>query len=639
MVYIVPKDLQEIEVAKEKISGRDFLGARKMLLQVKRDFPAVDNISGMIAVCDILFSAALKFMDFDFYFVLQIPPEATSSEIKSKYNKFTALLEPILNNFPGAASALRIIQDAFSVLLHQEKRKMFDIKRARKLESCESRISNENNVMDSQLATEILIQRHENSRSSKRWRMGFYKAGDGYGNIYESNSMEIVSKIITDAKVSTYLGERQVHDSKLPTQSVICEGSIVGEQKKEIYDQEESWTACAMSSIGTMAGKPHDKFSPSMFLSDPSKKSSRLENCNQDYDTFDNTRNAALYSVGQIARQLVQPVPVTAHERKWYELKMPVVCGSFNLDRNERTVVEPTLLSHLISTHASEQIETYPQTDVVVKRLVKIQGPKSVFRRCTNNDSDHSFAIPAKSLYKFSHRIPAYRFADQEMDRVSDEMFELNHSAAPGVLDWDMTRGSRCQSTLTLNHATPLHKPSNAENSKDISWLQDNLPFASGLFRCGETTLNLDLARFSHTVKCEKIGEESLYRIYPEKGEFWALHKNRDGARKRADFKSHHQYQIVEIVKDFSEESGLIAVSLIEVPGRKSFFKRQLQNGHELCQTVTRKEMVRFSHQEPAYTVEGIELYGIPRGSWHLEPDALPPKLSTTVHLWNLDAR
>ncbi|KAK6267075.1 hypothetical protein QUC31_017912 [Theobroma cacao] len=177
---------------------------------------------------------------------------------------------------------------------------MFDIKRARKLESCESRISNENNVMDSQLATEILIQRHENSRSSKRWRMGFYKAGDGYGNIYESNSMEIVSKIITDAKVSTYLGERQVHDSKLPIQSVIFEGSIVGEQKKEIYDQEESWTACAMSSIGTMAGKPHDKFSPSMFLSDPSKKSSRLENCNQDYYTFDNTRNAALYSVGQV---------------------------------------------------------------------------------------------------------------------------------------------------------------------------------------------------------------------------------------------------------------------------------------------------------------------------------------------------
>ncbi|XP_021297936.1 uncharacterized protein LOC110426923 [Herrania umbratica] len=263
MVCFVPKDLQEIEVAKEKISGGDYLGARKMLLQVKRDFPAVDNIAGMMAVCDILFSAALKFMDFDFYFVLQIPPEATSSEIKSIYNKFTTLLEPILNNFLGAASALRIVQDAFSVLLHQETCKMFDIKRARNQESCESRISNENNVMDSQLATEILIQRHENSRSSKRWRMGSYKTGDGYGNIYDSNSMEIVSKIITDAEVSTYLGERQVHDSKLPTQSVILKAQFVGEQKKEIYDQEASCTACAMSSIDTMAGKPHDKFSPS----------------------------------------------------------------------------------------------------------------------------------------------------------------------------------------------------------------------------------------------------------------------------------------------------------------------------------------------------------------------------------------
>ena len=64
------------------------MGARKMLFEVKRNFPAVDNISGMIAVCDILFSAGLRFMDVDIYFVLQIPPEATSSEIKSKY-KFT----------------------------------------------------------------------------------------------------------------------------------------------------------------------------------------------------------------------------------------------------------------------------------------------------------------------------------------------------------------------------------------------------------------------------------------------------------------------------------------------------------------------------------------------------------------------
>ena len=181
---------------------------------------------------------------------------------------------------------------------------------------------------------------------------------------------------------------------------------------------------------------------------------------------------------------------------------MPVVCGLFNLDGNERTVIAPTLFSHLISTHSSELIEIYPQSgevwaiyrdwkplewlsnprarkectleivevingyfnyvDVVVKRLVKVQGFKNVFGRCTNNDSDHSFAIPAKSLYKFSHRIPAYRFLGQEMDRISDGIFELDHLVVPSVLVFDLRRGSSCHPTFTLNHAIPLPKLSDA---------------------------------------------------------------------------------------------------------------------------------------------------------------------------------
>ncbi|XWS43947.1 hypothetical protein CRYUN_Cryun15aG0002100 [Craigia yunnanensis] len=75
------------------------------------------------------------------------------------------------------------------------------------------------------------------------------------------------------------------------------------------------------------------------------------------------------------------------------------------------------------------------------------------------------------------------------------------------------------------------------------------------------------------------------------------MYKNRDGTRKRADFDS-HQCQIVEVVTDFSEESGLIAVSLIELLGWKSFFERQLKNGYELCQTGRKKEMLIFSHQD-----------------------------------------
>ncbi|OMO80708.1 hypothetical protein CCACVL1_12803 [Corchorus capsularis] len=123
--------------------------------------------------------------------------------------------------------------------------------------------------------------------------------------------------------------------------------------------------------------------------------------------------------------------------------------------------------------------------------------------------------------------------------------------------------------------------------------------------------------------------EDSLYRIYPKKGEVWAIYENYfDGTRRPADVKS-EQCRIVEIVTDLSEQSGIIrAVSLIEVPGWKSFFQR-VQKQPDGDHSVSRKEMMFFSHQVPAYTVEGSDSHGIPKGSWHVEPDALPLRITT----------
>ncbi|OMO99292.1 hypothetical protein COLO4_13368 [Corchorus olitorius] len=413
MVDVVPK---EIEEAKEKISGGDYLGARRILLQLKRDVPALDDISGMLAVCDTLFSASLGFMDCDFYFVLQIPPEATNSDIKASYNKLTVLIEPIANanNFPGAASALRMVQDAYSGLSNPEQRKVFDEKRARQLECYAS------GILDSE-ATETLCQTHENSSSCESPKMGCYKAGDD---------------IITDAEVSINLGETQA-------------------------------------------------------------QSSCLKDCNQDYYNFVNARKRDIYSVGQI----------------W---------------------------------------ATYDE-----------EGLPRKYARIT---------------------------------WIDESSFRL-------LVSW-------------LN---PLRVTAHERKC--------NLPLATGSFKRGETRLDLDLSRFSHSVNYEKIGEDqSLYRIYPKKGEVWAIYKNFDGSRKPADVNS-DQCRIVEIV-DFSEKSGIMAVGLIEVPGWKSFFQRQQQqDGYRVSHTVSRKEMIFFSHQVPAHTVEGI--HGIPKGSWYVEPDALPLGIST----------
>ncbi|XP_020533499.1 dnaJ homolog subfamily C member 14 isoform X2 [Jatropha curcas] len=137
MDHRILKVPQEVEIAKEKIISIDYVGARKKLLEIQFHFPAFDNISGMITVCDILNSAGYRFLgsNTNYYWVLEVCPDATEFAMKTQYNKFLTLLEPIKNNFPKAASALKIIQEAFTVLSDPEGRSMFDMNRAMRLQS------------------------------------------------------------------------------------------------------------------------------------------------------------------------------------------------------------------------------------------------------------------------------------------------------------------------------------------------------------------------------------------------------------------------------------------------------------------------------------------------------------------------
>jgi len=119
------------------IASSDYVKARDKLIEVRHRFSAFDNISGMITLSDILCSAGFGFLSsgIDWYWVLQLMPTTSESDIQSQYRKFTQLLEPMKNNFPGTKRALDIMQDAFCVLSNPEKRPAYDSKRARSFEA------------------------------------------------------------------------------------------------------------------------------------------------------------------------------------------------------------------------------------------------------------------------------------------------------------------------------------------------------------------------------------------------------------------------------------------------------------------------------------------------------------------------
>ncbi|KAJ4822070.1 hypothetical protein Tsubulata_039494 [Turnera subulata] len=647
----------EIEIAKSRIIGGDYFEARIKLHEIQSRHPAFDGIAGMIAVTEILQSVSYRFLGcgVDHYMVLQVSPSATDVVIQSQFNKFTKLLEPIIEkNFPGAASALKFIQDAFQVLSNTERHTLFSRERATSLQSYGSHYFQEIKPSD--------VELNPGDKNSDIGNEYTAQAAKGTAPHIPSDK-----NVAGPANVTSFL-------SSIPVPSQF---SIRSHQE---YHSFNDGRKAEVFAVGQVWATYDDEGMP------------------RNYAQIVNISPTRIYIT------LIKPAQASKHEKSWCEAGLPIVCGLFNVERKQATAVELASFSHVVSWQLDgEQLEIYPrkgeiwaiykkwdpagwlsnpaarkscrlqiveiiggycdnEPDMHVVALSKVEGFKNLYRRCTH---DGTMLIPSTNWFIFSHRIPAYTFAGGEMDGISRGMFELDGLAVPDLVDLFQTQGSELGSS-------PSQVEDEGDNYKrlanvlvsgqtwavydgrdsmprlyvvvinvvsaekicvqvlephpisilEIDCVSENLPFGCGSFRMSETTEILSLSRFSHMIECEKVNGASLYNIYPRKGEIWAMYMSRNSEGKPIDLLS-CQCRIVEILLDLTEDSGLVVGSLEKVLGSASLFQRQSSNGFQFVRTVPRREMLSFSHQIPASSVPELELYGIP--TWHLEPKALPP--------------
>ncbi|XVF08606.1 hypothetical protein REPUB_Repub07fG0017400 [Reevesia pubescens] len=311
--------------------------------------------------------------------------------------------------------------------------------------------------------------------------------------------------------------------------------------------------------------------------------------------------------------------------------------------------------------------------------LVKVNGLKSVFKRQTMGGNPITCHISPSNIYMFSHNVPAYRFRGGEIDNIADGMFELDQMALPDYMIQDMVSQQSPNvsgSLLSRPRSNPIsiQNPENknlkpgstqkhletgqvwavycgkdlmprqyiringiiAENQvfgtmleplpiidHEIHWQKENLPMACGIFKVSGSSVNLNMSLFSYVVRCQQSKCKSFYRIYPQKGEIWAMYRHWNAKWKCSNHEN-SQYQIVQVLSGF--EDVVKVARLVEVKGYLTFFHRLQYDGFDLTYTVCKEEKLSFSHRIPAFRVPGIGKVGIPEDSWHLEPDALPPK-------------
>lgn len=143
-----------------------------------------------------------------------------------------------------------------------------------------------------------------------------------------------------------------------------------------------------------------------------------------------------------------------------------------------------------------------------------------------------------------------------------------------------------------------------------------------GDFRVGRFEICEHINIFSHRVRWVK-GRGGVIKIFPRKGDVWALYKNwLPSWNEHTPKYMIYKYEMVEVIDDYNEQ-GLTVSILLKVDGLKSVFRRH-PHPKVAKRRIPRNEMSRFSHQVPSYLLNGMESENAPKGCHELDPAACP---------------
>ncbi|OIW03369.1 hypothetical protein TanjilG_29354 [Lupinus angustifolius] len=162
-----------------------------------------------------------------------------------------------------------------------------------------------------------------------------------------------------------------------------------------------------------------------------------------------------------------------------------------------------------------------------------------------------------------------------------------------------------------------------------IKWVSAGFAKTVGDLRIGKREISTTLNTFSHRVKWTK-GSRGIIHIYPKKGDVWALFRNWSVEwNEFTEDEIIHNYDMVEVLEDYSDEQGVDVAPLAKVAGFKTVFRQNADPTK--IRNIPKAEMFRFSHQVPSYLLTGQEGPNAPSSCLELDPAATPMELLQTA--------
>ncbi|XP_057489208.1 uncharacterized protein LOC130775115 [Actinidia eriantha] len=657
-------------IAEKKMQNKDFFGARKIALKAQQLYPELENISQMIVVCDVHCSAEKKVYgnENDWYGILQIDPTADDASIKKQYRKFALLLHPDKNKFSGATDAFKLIGEAQRVLLDRQKRELHDRKckgsRPMAPNWAPQKASSNTNV-----GKQPWVQNHFMNKPSSPFT--------SFNPQHQQPQRQAQPVFPTERKTFwtacpycsvRYQFYREVVNRLLHCQS--CEKSFTAyEMKAQATPQGANWSqpACPQQkevphqgavkanmrgTSGKVDVKIHNEGGAASRKVNGTKRKQKEElsedSCSEsssaseeDVDIEENGDDLAKQNFGCYRE----------HPRRSTRSKQHISYDE-NLSDDDDFGSPSKRAKSSGSVRATE--------DTVLKQEAReVNKPDSA---CMEDDANKlkrkesafyegSFQNGEENTEKENGEIGARK------DRDQGSSIPNGGSSDPGIFeypdpdfnDFDSDRKEKCFSVgqiwavydtvdamprfyARINKVRPGFKLNitwlepDPDDENEMKWVGEGLPVSCGKFKHGQSENTKDNGMFSHFIYWVKSSEDT-YKIYPRKGETWALFKNWDIKwRSDPERPRKYEYEFVEILSDYAEGIGVFVAYMGKVKGFSCLFCRTKKEGFDFF-PIPPEQLFKFSHRVPSFQMTGKERKDVPKGSFELDPASLPTNL------------
>nr|XP_043624642.1 uncharacterized protein LOC122596176 [Erigeron canadensis] len=578
--------IQEARRAKESaeklFAVKDFAGAKRSALTAQAFCPQLEGIAHMVATFEIYAASEFKINgEVDLYSVIGLDPSVERSVLKKQYKKLAVLLHPDKNKTIGADEAFKLISEAWTVLSNNAKRKSYDAKRNRNLSGMFDRSNISAGVRSDTFWTVCTtcrvqyeyLRKYVNKRLSCKNCRGVFEAVEtGTAPVAFCPWAYTTDNGFTNHSYTTATyGSAAFHS---------------GNGSKLTNNLSFQWDTSA--------------------ISDPTGFS--YSSINHGHMTNGNVSTAKANG-----KTLGRP----RKKRKLEVGDAPRTSNSETVPIMEPDVGVKSVLSRCYSVA--------PAFDA---RKLLIDKARYVIRVKLGEMKMASKAEKNEKVTKKMISVPDPDFHNFDMDR-SEDVFKVKQIWAIYDEEDGMPR-LYCLIREVLS-VKPFRVYISYLNSKTdiefgfVRWIESGFTKSCGSFRVFHSEVVDQVNIFSHLLGREKAGRGGCVRIYPKSGDIWAVYRKwSDEWSRKTPKEVIHQYEMVEVLGDYSDEHGICVAPMIKLDGYKTVYRR---NPDELAvRWIPRREMLRFSHQVPSCLLKG-QAQDLPDGCWDLDPAATPEEL------------